>query len=235
MRTGHLIGLLGAGALVCLFACSSSDSGTTGTGGKGGSVNKDGGTGGTAAGGTGGTAAGGTGGTAAGGTGGTAGGGGCGFEMTSSKACDTCDLNKCGTQCAACTNSADCTAYVKCIQACTTDACYTTCQSSHAEGSGIMTTWDTCLTTNCATECPNCNITTNDDTCDGCFQTKCITECAACTSECLAAIQCVQKCTEGDTACETACETAHPTGVTPASNFLACMSQQCATECGGGG
>ena len=221
MRTGHLIGLLGAGTLVCLFACSSSDSGGTGggtaKGGSAGSVNKDGGTGG----------------SATGGGGGTAGASGCGFTMKSSTACDNCDKTKCGSQCAACTASTDCTDFVTCIQACTTDACITDCQTKHSAGSTIMTTWDSCLSSSCATDCPNCNLTTNDTTCDGCFQSKCVTQCAACTAECLAVIQCVGKCTSGDTPCEDACATAHPTGVDPANAFASCMQQQCTTECGG--
>jgi hypothetical protein len=79
----------------------------------------------------------------------------CGGLGTGVAACDTCLDSKCCSQASACSNSMPCMGYLNCLSTmnCTTTACANTCSTANPGGATIYNALDTCLSTNCATQC----------------------------------------------------------------------------------
>jgi hypothetical protein len=134
--------------------------GNVGTGGgpSGGTGNV--GTGGVPSGGSGGVPSGGSGGVPSGGTGGggTGGGGNCGDLGFTNPACGSCMNSYCCNELLACDSTSQCYGLLACIQQyCATDpdvgACAEQYCSAYADGVTDYNAVNTCLETNCLTDC----------------------------------------------------------------------------------
>lgn len=72
---------------------------------------------------------------------------------TNDDACTTCGKGRCCTQINACRASSACQAYITCTDACTTEACRTTCAQNNAAGASLLQGLATCLESSCASSC----------------------------------------------------------------------------------
>lgn len=80
-----------------------------------------------------------------------------------------------------------------------------------------------------------CGLTMSDPTCNSCLNTECLTECNSCASnqECIDALTCIQGCT--DDACQQGCGEQYPTGFQLLLGLFGtaegCLPNRCATYC----
>ncbi len=171
----------------------------------------------------------------------------CGFT-SGDATCDACITGSCCTEDAACNGDAECNALVACFDACTDDACFSTCQTTHAAGMTKLGTFLSCLDTSCRTDCGGpppedprggggggvCGgVTSGDAACDACLGTTCCGDVTACIddADCRDFMSCLEGC--GDTKCENACQATHPAGAAELGALSTCVSDNCAA-CGGG-
>jgi hypothetical protein len=96
----------------------------------------------------------------------------------------------CSNQLAACTSNADCQAYQKCIQACSTNACYSDCANKHQTGAGLYGKIFACVcNTGCPNECgkasfcsgPQCGLSYKVAGCQSCMDLSCCSQAVACS------------------------------------------------------
>lgn len=157
---------------------------------------------------------------------------------TGTISCQECDASAtsgngaCVATIDACFNSSSCNSFVNCISNCTTSACQQQCVSSNPTGSDQYFAILECICNTCDTECANdpmcqvsgCGFEFSDPTCNSCNEAECCDEALACAN---------------DSACTTCATSSNPPASCSSNTALnawdACLSQNCATECGSAG
>jgi hypothetical protein len=76
----------------------------------------------------------------------------CGM-VSSTQTCNDCFDAQCFDSCKAVADHPDVSAYLTCYNGCSDQACIDGCDTTYAEMSALFTTFDTCITDNCSTEC----------------------------------------------------------------------------------
>ena len=76
----------------------------------------------------------------------------CGM-VSSTQTCNDCFDAQCFNECKAVADHADVGAYLDCYNNCADQACADGCDTTYPEFSGLWTTFNTCIDTNCSTEC----------------------------------------------------------------------------------
>ncbi len=158
--------------------------------------------------------------------------------------CDQCAQTEtnsggaCASAWDACLNDNDCLAFVQCLQPCQTQACVDQCVQDNPNGvAGYQATLDCLCTTGCPVECanagfcqgaqPSCGFTSDDPTCQTCFENSCCSQGSACAND-PACTDCFSN-PNADPNC---------VNTNNAANALAvCLGNNCSSECniGGGG
>jgi hypothetical protein len=84
---------------------------------------------------------------------GEAGMGGTPHVATLGETCTTCGATECADTLKACSDSAECTAWLSCITACDTGECVTACDNANAAAARVYTGVYDCMCTSCKADC----------------------------------------------------------------------------------
>ncbi len=147
---------------------------------------------------------------------------------TQDAVCDPCFTTKCEAQCTTASGDANVKALLACYGTCTSGdtACTSACDTQNPQGAAILDTLNTCMQSQCATECGggggicDSGMTTNTPACDTCLGSYCCQE----TKSCVANTTC-KACLTGATT--SGCDT--NTAYTSLNNCFI----NCDLECGG--
>jgi hypothetical protein len=172
---------------------------------------------------------------------------GCNTEDTALGVCTVCLPHTGDTDCATCTRStccaevksyisaADVSGYDACITPCMDQACVDDCVAKFPLAGKADAAIDTCQGKSCVDSCV-CGADATDSTCVACVKTTCCADFAkyVTASDAGPFSTCIAACADTDTACFDACIEASPiAGPAYESLITGCVSNDCATSCGG--
>ncbi|HWA71880.1 MAG TPA: hypothetical protein VG937_06095 [Polyangiaceae bacterium] len=172
---------------------------------------------------------------------------GCATEDTALGVCTVCLPHTGDTDCATCTRStccaevksyisaADVSGYDACITPCQDQDCVDACAKQYPLAGKADASIDTCQGKSCVDSCV-CGADATDSACVACVKTTCCADFAkyVTASDAGAFSTCIGACADTDAACFDACITEFPiAGPAYESLITGCVSNDCATSCGG--
>ena len=148
--------------------------------------------------------------------------------------CNDCFVAACTNECLAMVASAEYDSWIACAEACTDQNCLDACYLQYPEAGEATDLVQDCLEENCWDECnfsSNCNLSTNDASCDACFHAACSVECESLSGDGYLNDfpNCINGCNEA--ACEEACKLQYPGTGAAYETLLECVHLNCPDEC----
>lgn len=149
--------------------------------------------------------------------------------------CYKCEAEHCCNTSAACKGNAECTALLKCMQACPSagyEACRDKCIEDHPKGLSDLARKLTCVTIYCNTKAL-CNAV-DPSSCEVCQETSCRASFVACQADadCYKLWNCATPC-GADAACINACKAKSSAAAGKLfDGHILCASDKCKAECG---
>lgn len=148
-------------------------------------------------------------------------------------ACWKCEDENCCDTYAACSNNSACQDLKNCVRNCENAAdynqCTSDCENQNLNGLQDWLNRMACVEVLCPVVCSEASAA-----CHLCYVDACANDMSLCLANhaCAQAWRCMGGCADDDTACWDNCAAQYPTGQAVIMNFITCVDQHCASDCG---